>query len=122
MSTTTSSAPCALAGPTGALLTLLPGAIMRLEHAVGDFALSVVERLDEQSHDMLRFGAIEVFKILVLQALYSLADEGIEFQIKGRLADPVMPPLDSSVQKLLAGARLPKRSAPACSPTPQPQR
>ncbi|MFD2138533.1 hypothetical protein ACFSLT_30645 [Novosphingobium resinovorum] len=95
---------------------------MRLEHAVGDFALSVVERLDEQSHDMLRFGAIEVFKILVLQALYSLADEGIEFQIKGRLADPVMPPLDSSVQKLLAGARLPKRSAPACSPTPQPQR
>lgn len=38
------------------LLTLLPGAIMRVEQAVGDFALSAVERPDEQLLDMLRKG------------------------------------------------------------------
>lgn len=52
--------PLRIGGTPGALLTLLPGAIMRLEHAVGDFALSVVERPDEQLHDMLRTGAIEL--------------------------------------------------------------
>ena len=84
--------------------------------------IAVLRRSDRGKGGRPPFDPVMMFKILVLQALYSLADEGIEFQIKGRLADPVMPPLDSSVQKLLAGARLPKRSAPACSPTPQPQR
>ncbi|WP_404482573.1 LysR family transcriptional regulator [Novosphingobium sp. BL-52-GroH] len=52
--------PLRIGGTPGALLTLLPGAIMRLEDAVGHFALSVVERPDEQLLDMLRRGEIEL--------------------------------------------------------------
>ena len=52
--------PLRIGGTPGALLTLLPGAIMRLEDVVGRFALSVVERPDEQLHDMLRRGEIEL--------------------------------------------------------------
>jgi DNA-binding transcriptional LysR family regulator len=52
--------PLRIGGTPGALLTLLPGAIMRVEEAVGDFALSAVERPDEQLLDMLRKGEIEL--------------------------------------------------------------
>jgi len=52
--------PLRIGGTPGALLTLLPGAIMRVEEAVGDFALSAVERADEQLLDMLRKGEIEL--------------------------------------------------------------
>jgi DNA-binding transcriptional LysR family regulator len=52
--------PLRIGGTPGALLTLLPSVIMRLEAAVGDFALSVVERPDEHLLDMLRMGEIEL--------------------------------------------------------------
>ncbi|TCU60743.1 LysR family transcriptional regulator [Novosphingobium sp. PhB57] len=52
--------PLRIGGTPGALLTLLPGAILRVEQAVGDFALSAVERPDEQLLDMLRKGEIEL--------------------------------------------------------------
>ena len=54
------SGPLRIGGTPGALLTLLPGAIMRMEAAVGDFALSVVERPDAELHEMLRQGEIEL--------------------------------------------------------------
>lgn len=52
--------PLRLGGTPGALVSLLPGAIRRLEDAVGPFALSVVERADSQLVDMLRKGEIEL--------------------------------------------------------------
>lgn len=52
--------PLRIGGTPGALLTLLPGAIMHVEQAVGDFALSAIERPDEALLDMLRRGEIEL--------------------------------------------------------------
>ena len=52
--------PLRIGGTPGALLTLLPGAIMRVEEAIGDFALSAIERPDEELLEMVRKGAIEL--------------------------------------------------------------
>ncbi|CCA90849.1 LysR family transcriptional regulator [Novosphingobium sp. PP1Y] len=52
--------PLQIGGTPGALLTLLPGAIKRVEELVGEFALSVVERPDAQLFEMLRLGEIEL--------------------------------------------------------------
>lgn len=52
--------PLRIGGTPGALLTLLPAAIARLEATVGDFALSVLERPDADLVEMLRTGEIEL--------------------------------------------------------------
>lgn len=54
------SGPLRIGGTPGALLTLLPGVILRIEESVGAFALSVVERSDADLHGMLRQGVIEL--------------------------------------------------------------
>lgn len=52
--------PLRIGGTPGALLTLLPRAIRQVEEAVGDFALSALERADAELLDMLRKGEIEL--------------------------------------------------------------
>ncbi len=52
--------PLRIGGTPGALLTLLPGVVLRMEATLGDFALSLVERPDAQLHEMLRQGEIEL--------------------------------------------------------------
>ncbi|NLR70547.1 LysR family transcriptional regulator [Novosphingobium sp. ERN07] len=54
------SGPLRIGGTPGALVSLLPEAVSRLEEAVGPFALSVVERPDSQLSDLLRSGAIDL--------------------------------------------------------------
>lgn len=52
--------PLRIGGTPGALVSLLPEAVARLEERVGPFALSVVERPDSQLADLLRTGAIDL--------------------------------------------------------------
>lgn len=52
--------PLRIGGTPGALVSLLPEAVARLEERVGPFALSVVERPDSQLADLLRNGAIDM--------------------------------------------------------------
>lgn len=52
--------PLRIGGTPGALVSLLPQAVARLEERVGPFALSVVERPDPQLADLLRKGSIDL--------------------------------------------------------------
>lgn len=52
--------PLRIGGTPGALVSLLPQAVARLEERVGPFALSVIERPDPQLADLLRTGAIDL--------------------------------------------------------------
>lgn len=52
--------PLRIGGTPGALVSLLPQAVARLEERVGPFALSVVERPDPQLTDLLRNGSIDL--------------------------------------------------------------
>lgn len=52
--------PLRIGGTPGALVSLLPDAVARLEQSVGPFALSVIERPDSQLADLLRKGAIDL--------------------------------------------------------------
>ncbi len=52
--------PLRIGGTPGALVSLLPQAVAKLELSVGPFALSVVERPDSQLGDLLRKGAIDL--------------------------------------------------------------
>lgn len=52
--------PLKIGGTPGALVSLVPKAVLRLEAKVGPFALSVIERTDTQLTDLLRSGAIDL--------------------------------------------------------------
>lgn len=52
--------PLRIGGTPGALVSLLPQAVARLEARVGPFALSVVERPDPQLTDLLRNGSLDL--------------------------------------------------------------
>lgn len=52
--------PLRIGGTPGALVSILPEAVARIEAQVGPFALSVVERPDPQLADLLRKGTIDL--------------------------------------------------------------
>jgi len=52
--------PLRVGGTPGALVSLLPPAVEKLEHSFGAFALNVVERPDRDLTEMLRKGEIEL--------------------------------------------------------------
>ncbi|WP_010542910.1 LysR family transcriptional regulator [Sphingomonas elodea] len=52
--------PLRVGGTPGALVSLLPPAVEKLEHRFGGFALNVVERPDRELTEMLRKGEIEL--------------------------------------------------------------
>jgi LysR family transcriptional regulator, regulator of abg operon len=54
------AAPLRIGGTPGALVSLLPDALRKLEAVYGQFALHVIERPDHQLVDMLEKGAIEL--------------------------------------------------------------
>lgn len=55
-----STAPLRIGGTPGALVSLLPEALRKLEARFGQFTLHVIERPDHQLVDMLQKGAIEL--------------------------------------------------------------
>ncbi len=54
------AAPLRIGGTPGALVSLLPDALRRLETLYGQFAMHIIERPDHQLVDMLETGAIEL--------------------------------------------------------------
>lgn len=52
--------PLRIGGTPGALVSLLPETVAKLEERVGAFALSVIERPDPQLADLLRKGSIDL--------------------------------------------------------------
>jgi len=52
--------PLRIGGTPGALVSLLPGAIERIEQRHGRFALTVIERPDSELIEMLRKGEVEL--------------------------------------------------------------